>query len=44
MVYAGWLKDPTTMPPSVGNYLNYNHITPAYYPEILKADPFMANP
>ena len=39
-VYVGHLKDPTQMPPGVASRLAVYDITPADYPEILKANPF----
>jgi hypothetical protein len=43
LVYVGWLKDPSKMQrdaPGVVQRLQTYGITPADYPEILKADPF----
>jgi hypothetical protein len=39
-VYVGWLQNPSSMPPGVVSRLQSYGITPAEYPEILKADPF----
>lgn len=39
-VYVGHLKDPSQMPPGVASRLAVYEITPADYPEILKANPF----
>lgn len=39
-VHAGWLKDPTTMPPGVAQALLARSIRPADFPAILIHDPF----
>lgn len=39
-VYAGWLKDPSTMPAGVRQELDHAGLTPADYAQILALDPF----
>ncbi|MDQ6656460.1 MAG: hypothetical protein M3Y80_11685 [Verrucomicrobiota bacterium] len=39
-LYAGWLKNPSQMPPGETQLLQANGITPQDYLEILKADPY----
>ncbi|HEU0120445.1 MAG TPA: hypothetical protein VFQ91_07970 [Bryobacteraceae bacterium] len=39
-VFVGHLKNPSLMPPGVAQRLQANGITPADYPDILRADPF----
>jgi len=39
-IYVGWLLDPSTMPSDVSDRLARSGITPAYYPQLLAADPF----
>jgi hypothetical protein len=39
-VYVGELRNPSTMPADVKAFLDSRGITSAYYPELLKADPY----
>jgi hypothetical protein len=39
-LYVGWLRNPSTIPPGELQLLQRYGITPADYPQILKADPF----
>ena len=41
-VYVGELRNPATMPQNVKDFLDSRGITPAYYGELLKADPWAA--
>src|SRR5678815_4526413 len=41
-VYVGELRNPSTMPVSVKAFLDSRGITAAYYPELLKANPFVS--
>lgn len=43
-VFVGHLKNPNLMPPGVAQRLQANGITPADYPDILKANPMANNP
>ncbi|HUS08605.1 MAG TPA: hypothetical protein VMZ52_20030 [Bryobacteraceae bacterium] len=43
-VFVGHLKNPSLMPPGVVQRLQANGITPADYPEILRANPMANNP
>src|SRR5262249_46225278 len=38
-LFAGWLRDPSTMPANVAQHLKSNHILPKDYANILKSDP-----
>lgn len=43
-VFVGHLKKPDLMPPGVAQRLRANGITPADYPDILRANPMAGNP
>lgn len=43
-VYVGWLNGATPMPPQIAADLRSWGITPEYYPELLKANPFASVP